>query len=607
MKKLTFSIFTLSLLGTGTILAHEHDETLEDFQKEFAEIDEERGALTLEMSEREALIEQYLDELQSISDDRAAVTDTVAGLKNELATLKSSIRQGERELRTYERQFMNQAERQSHNQLRRDELVSILKSKFNTVYQGLQTTDETYVLGSNATINDVLIQYNSLSSIAEQDLERIEELNVLVTEEERTREQLEQEQAEVEARTNDIAKQYEQHVALELKLRILENELASEHHEIAVSVDDELFEIDRLRQELQDVATKEQEINSRYQFHESNLTGDDYTNYLNSVTQVKDELKDSIEANKEAIAGLEAREEKSNEIISTYRATMFELEQFAPELFLEREHNIEAQFETVNSIVDELETVRAYYDELLRESSDSKEEIEAARVTIQELEGRYQEAVTSYHTLVLDRSILDQLKAEYDVSAFVDVLDTLETQYNNVRLQPSDYATLHTLRQVVERYTSQLNLYNGSGFIRPTYGRLSYGFGPRKLFAWESFHYGLDIANSTGTPIFAVMDGRVVNASWNNGGYGNLIVVEHQTPDGSILTTAYAHLSAYGVKVGDVVRQGDTIGLMGSTGNSTGPHLHFEVLVGKWGNGNKLDPAPYFKDMYFTRDNLHNR
>jgi len=100
-------------------------------------------------------------------------------------------------------------------------------------------------------------------------------------------------------------------------------------------------------------------------------------------------------------------------------------------------------------------------------------------------------------------------------------------------------------------------------------------------------HKGLDIAVPQGTPIQAVKDGKVVHAG-DGGGYGNLVVIQHN--DGTF--TKYAHQSQINVKVGQEVSAGDVIGKVGSTGDSTGPHLHFEVRRGS-PNGEVLDPVAY--------------
>jgi len=119
--------------------------------------------------------------------------------------------------------------------------------------------------------------------------------------------------------------------------------------------------------------------------------------------------------------------------------------------------------------------------------------------------------------------------------------------------------------------------------IWPAHGWLSSTFGGRPdPFTGESgYHQGLDISTEKGQPVFATADGTVEIASYT-GEYGNLVALSH----GFGLTTRYAHLSAYAVKVGDQIKRGQVIGYVGSTGHSTGPHLHYEILA----NGQLINP-----------------
>jgi hypothetical protein len=98
-------------------------------------------------------------------------------------------------------------------------------------------------------------------------------------------------------------------------------------------------------------------------------------------------------------------------------------------------------------------------------------------------------------------------------------------------------------------------------------------------------HWGIDIAGKMGNPIYASDNGVVVYAGWNDWGYGEMIVIDH----GDGWQTLYAHLSVINVGCGQEVYQGDTIGLMGSTGSSTGPHLHFEMRHDEYGRVNPWD------------------
>ena len=97
-------------------------------------------------------------------------------------------------------------------------------------------------------------------------------------------------------------------------------------------------------------------------------------------------------------------------------------------------------------------------------------------------------------------------------------------------------------------------------------------------------HAGIDLAGPIGTPIYATADGIVGRSEWNNGGYGNLVEINH----GQGIQTRYGHLSQRIAQPGQRVRRGELIGLMGSTGRSTGSHLHYEVRI----DGRAVNPDP---------------
>jgi len=122
-----------------------------------------------------------------------------------------------------------------------------------------------------------------------------------------------------------------------------------------------------------------------------------------------------------------------------------------------------------------------------------------------------------------------------------------------------------------------------SGFMAPVAGRITSGFGMRyhPILHYERFHAGLDFGAAYGSPIVAAADGHVVAAGWA-GGYGNEVQIAH----GGGVVSLYGHMSGIVARPGELVRQGQVIGYVGSTGLSTGPHLHFEVKV----NGQAVNP-----------------
>jgi murein DD-endopeptidase MepM/ murein hydrolase activator NlpD len=125
--------------------------------------------------------------------------------------------------------------------------------------------------------------------------------------------------------------------------------------------------------------------------------------------------------------------------------------------------------------------------------------------------------------------------------------------------------------------------------VAPVQGfRLTSSFGNREhpVLGGVHMHEGLDLAVASGTPVRAPADGVVERASWFSS-YGNFIEIAH----GGNMETRYGHLSGYNVVEGQQVHKGDVIGYVGSTGRSTGPHLHYEVRIA----GEAVDPTPYMQ------------
>lgn len=140
--------------------------------------------------------------------------------------------------------------------------------------------------------------------------------------------------------------------------------------------------------------------------------------------------------------------------------------------------------------------------------------------------------------------------------------------------------------QVERRGTAPRPSWAPTGTFRcPTNGTLTSKYGYRYIFGKTSFHGGIDIANSTGTNIYAADGGIVTYSGWNSGGYGYLIIIDHQNG----YKTYYAHCSKLLVGVGAKVHKGQHIAEMGNTGRSTGPHLHFEIRY----KGERKNPLNY--------------
>ncbi len=107
----------------------------------------------------------------------------------------------------------------------------------------------------------------------------------------------------------------------------------------------------------------------------------------------------------------------------------------------------------------------------------------------------------------------------------------------------------------------------------------------------KSFHTGIDLVGNTGSKVLSVKNGEVTHAGWQNG-YGNCVEIKHIGENGKVFYTFYAHMRNNSICVtkGQIVVEGQVVGVQGSTGNSTGDHLHFEIRLE---NKSTIDPAPY--------------
>lgn len=201
--------------------------------------------------------------------------------------------------------------------------------------------------------------------------------------------------------------------------------------------------------------------------------------------------------------------------------------------------------------------------------------------------------------LEAENEVLDALKA--DVDAQMAVLKEKQAQSQSlIDSIKSDIATFEkalkaqeaaeaAAREEIRRLTQASTApYTGGQFAWPStssYITSPYGTRTHPVTGQLKTHTGIDIGAGMGTNIFAAADGNVIVSGWNSGGYGNYVVIDH----GGGITTLYAHCSSLLVSAGQRVTRGQVIARVGSTGISTGPHLHFEVLK----NGAHTDPYAY--------------
>jgi len=214
-------------------------------------------------------------------------------------------------------------------------------------------------------------------------------------------------------------------------------------------------------------------------------------------------------------------------------------------------------------LLDDLRRLGAERDQQVLAGESARAEADALRTTLEDELTQLEER----------RRVQDEVRAEVQSR-----IDAWQTDANQLERAAGDMTRL-----IQQKQAEALGFDPGvdgvesvKGFIFPKKGRISSKFGPRThpIFGSTASHPGVDITGHMGDPIWAAKAGRVIFAGWR-GGYGNAVVIQHS---GNI-STLYAHMSALKTKVGDVVEAGEVVGLTGTTGFSTGPHLHFEVRV----------------------------
>lgn len=240
------------------------------------------------------------------------------------------------------------------------------------------------------------------------------------------------------------------------------------------------------------------------------------------------------------------------------------------------------RFSAVNTLIEADRQIIHEQKEDQRVLEEQKVELENTKQKLVEKQNKLKELKANLDAQKQEKNrLIDELEKEQE--KLLSEKKLLEKQYSEYLEISKDLQEqiAELQRQQLSKAQSAGNLpVSNSGFMKPTNGALTSGYGWRNLGYGPEFHYGIDLANSVGTPIVASADGVVTYAS-SLSTYGNVIMITHNL-NGQIYTTVYAHLSAFNVGVGDVVKQGQQIGEMGMTGRVTGPHLHFEVHIGTW-------------------------
>ena len=301
------------------------------------------------------------------------------------------------------------------------------------------------------------------------------------------------------------------------------------------------------------------------------------------VEQYIARLQDQIDVKTtELEAAEEALTQKEEEFAQTVRTTYEQGEISYLEVLLNSSSfsDLLSRMEIVTSLMD-------YNQQVVEEYTAAKEDIEQKRDDLQNTQDEqkdYQENL-NYKVDDLAASEAEQAALQESIEAY-----KAESEAEYDRIAAEMQSVSDQIAELSRQSAANGSVPMGDGtLIWPTpsctTNSSAYGWRIHPIYGTMKFHAGEDIPASMGADILAAATGTVVTAGWVSG-YGNYTVIDH----GGGMMTAYGHQSQILVSVGQTVQQGELIGKVGSTGNSTGPHLHFEVYI----NGETVDPKSFF-------------
>lgn len=354
-------------------------------------------------------------------------------------------------------------------------------------------------------------------------------------------------------------------------------------------------EIDKMKEEAADLKNQQKEIQEQLKAIQADKS---------KALEQKALLERQINATQAEINNIQSQINKYNELISQKEeelAQAQEEERAQYELFCKRVRAMEEEGEVsywsilfsssdFSDLLDNamlVEEIMAYDDKIMDQLIALREKIEQDKADLEEAKKGQEDAKAEQEAakanLKSQQAEVDSLIAQ--ISSQEDQLEAAES-----KLKAAANAADKEIAAAERELASQIaNVPSESGFLWPLpgYNSLSSLFGPRQhpLTGKANNHTGIDIPAPGGTPILAAKSGVVTTSTYNSS-YGNYVVVSHS--DGT--STLYAHMSSRSVSKGQTVSQGQTLGRVGTTGSSTGNHLHLEVRV----NNVRQDPINYF-------------
>lgn len=337
-----------------------------------------------------------------------------------------------------------------------------------------------------------------------------------------------------------------------IQLQYVENELTSS-----------LIQVQKLQDRIDQYQAKLDEVNEKYQ---------KLQNQVEEHQKKLDTVQESYNRKNEALKQRLVAFYKSGSI--NFLDVLMDSNNIID--FVSRYYLIKKMTEYDAKSMEEIEKQKHEIEKVTNELKESK-----ANMKLTKADAEQQTVVLTNTKTILENQISSLTESEQSLKSQIDIYKKQQEELENL------------IQYAIRSSTYELR-YSGGIMVWPTlttsYITSQYGSRLHPIQGIIKNHSGIDIGGSTGNPVYAAADGVIIYSQYNTGGYGNLVMIDHGTnSEGVKIVTLYGHGNKLLRNVGESVKQGELIMEMGSTGNSTGPHVHFEVRE----NGVAVDPKKY--------------
>ena len=395
---------------------------------------------------------------------------------------------------------------------------------------------------------------------------------------------------EMNKNNEKIRELYQSEGKINEEIEFLENQLISVANEISSKqkvVDEYTFSIKEYENKIHNLNEEVGILNKEVSDIENNISKN-----ISTINQLQDEVDKFRDVISKRVRNLYIHLDTYNPLLRILYTSedvidfserinnmirFIDIDKSVMEKFLKNIEDIKLINNNIESLKRTMESKIELINEKIRENDDNLAQLEIKKQLkqkeIDDINELNNELKSRHESLSDDKKIVQQ--------------ELIKIHQDNYKIQEELKKYLENLNQDNKNINSKVNY---GKYFKPAQGKITSKYGERlhPITGGKSFHTGIDIGGNTGDLIVASLSGKVVSAGWYNSVYGNVVIINH----GNNIQTFYAHLSEVFVQVGQEVIAGSSIGKMGSTGLSTGAHLHFEIRI----NGEHVDPSKRVKN-----------